>query len=179
VALSLFNLARVHQLADKHDLALACSRKSTAAVLAHAATGDIGSEMSGRAGGLIEQRAYYFVLHIANLAGRRAKNFIPRPIWAGMGLRLRNGRSTLRQERPCSKNRSGRGSPNFSTSISRQRGFWSEVQQVYEKRIWTSLPSSLRIAWNGVWKPRHFVGVRLAVMAMSWISSSDSRSMSM
>jgi hypothetical protein len=30
------------------------------------------------------------------------------------------------------------------------RGFWSEVQRVYENRICTSLPSSLRIAWNGV-----------------------------
>ena len=57
-------------------------------------------------------------------------------------------------------------------------GFWSEVQRVYENRIWTSLPSSLRIAWNGVLKPRHFLGVRLAVRMMSWISSSDTLSMS-
>ena len=64
-------------------------------------------------------------------------------------------------------------------SIFRHRGFWSEVQRVYENRIWTSLPSSLRIPWNGVLKPKHFLGVRLAVMTMSWISSSDSRSMSM
>ena len=48
-----------------------------------------------------------------------------------------------------------------------QRGFWSEVQRVYENRICTSLPSSLRIAWNGVLKPRHFLGVRLAVRTMS------------
>lgn len=47
------------------------------------------------------------------------------------------------------------------------RGFWSEVQRVYENRICTSLPSSLRIAWNGVLKPRHFLGVRLAVRMMS------------
>src|SRR5271169_5142554 len=59
------------------------------------------------------------------------------------------------------------------------RGFWSEVQRVYEKRICTSLPSSLRIAWNGVLKPRHFLGVRLAVRTMSWISSSDTLSMSL
>src|ERR1700730_19407228 len=59
------------------------------------------------------------------------------------------------------------------------RGFWREAQQVQEKRIWASLPSSLRIAWKGVLKPRHFLGVRLAVMTMSWISSSDRRSMSM
>ena len=54
----------------------------------------------------------------------------------------------------------------------------SEVQRVYENRICTSLPSSLRIAWNGVLKPRHFLGVRLAVRMMSWISSSDTLSMS-
>ena len=64
-------------------------------------------------------------------------------------------------------------------NVQRHRGFWSEVQRVYENRIWTSLPSSLRIPWNGVLKPKHFLGVRLAVMTMSWISSSDSRSMSM
>src|ERR1700682_2176383 len=58
-------------------------------------------------------------------------------------------------------------------------GFWSEAQQVHEKRIRTSLPSSLRMAWSGVWKPRHFRGVRLAVMTMSWMSPSDSRSISM
>src|SRR5271166_2508136 len=62
--------------------------------------------------------------------------------------------------------------------INRTRGFWSEVQRVYENCIWTSLPSSLRIAGNGVLKPRHFLGVRLAVRMMSWISSSDTLSMS-
>src|ERR1700680_1530488 len=49
------------------------------------------------------------------------------------------------------------------------RGFWREAQRVQEKRIWASLPSSLRIAWKGVLKPRHFLGVRLAVMAVSWV----------
>jgi hypothetical protein len=38
--------------------------------------------------------------------------------------------------------------------------------------------NSLRIAWKGVLKPRHFLGVRLAVITMSWISSSDTWSMS-
>ena len=46
------------------------------------------------------------------------------------------------------------------------------MQRVYEKRICTSLPSSLRITWNGVLKPRHFLGVRLTVRTISWISSS-------
>ena len=62
--------------------------------------------------------------------------------------------------------------------LNASRGFWSEVQRVYENCIWTSLPSSLRIAWNGVLKPRHFLGVRLAVRMMSCISSSDTLSMS-
>jgi hypothetical protein len=48
----------------------------------------------------------------------------------------------------------------------------------YANRICTSLPSSLRSAWKGVLKPRHFLGVRLVVMTMSWISSSDIWSMS-
>ena len=51
--------------------------------------------------------------------------------------------------------------------LGRGARFWSEVQRVYENRICTSLPSSLRIAWNGVLKPRHFLGVRLAVRMMS------------
>ena len=33
------------------------------------------------------------------------------------------------------------------------------MQRVYEKRICMSLPSSLRIAWNGVLKPRHFLEI--------------------
>jgi IS5 family transposase len=35
------------------------------------------------------------------------------------------------------------------------------------KRIWTSLPRSLRMAWKGVRYPRHFLGVRLYVMTIS------------
>jgi hypothetical protein len=31
----------------------------------------------------------------------------------------------------------------------RMRGFWSQVQRVYENRICTPLPSYLRIAWKG------------------------------
>jgi hypothetical protein len=36
--------------------------------------------------------------------------------------------------------------------------FWSEVQRVSENRICTSLPSSLRIAWNGVAFSRREIG---------------------
>ena len=56
---------------------------------------------------------------------------------------------------------------NFSAPRSGDPGFWNQVQRVYANRICTSLPSSLRIAWKGVLKPRHFLGVRLAVMTMS------------
>ena len=53
----------------------------------------------------------------------------------------------------------------------------SEVKG-YANRICTSLPSFFENRlWKGVLKPRHFLGVRLAVMTMSWISSSDSLSM--
>jgi hypothetical protein len=47
--------------------------------------------------------------------------------------------------------------PGASLQIVRSanhRGFWSEAQRVHEKRICTSLPRSLRMAWNGVKKPR-------------------------
>ena len=53
------------------------------------------------------------------------------------------------------------------TGVTTVPGFWNQVQQGYANRICTSLPSSLRIAWKGVLKPRHFLGVRLAVMTMS------------
>jgi hypothetical protein len=77
------------------------------------------------------------------------------------------------------------GGPSLSVKINEFSITWTHSPwilergaTVYEKRICTSLPSSLRIAWNGVLKPRHFLGVRLAVRTMSWISSSDILSMS-
>ena len=79
---------------------------------------------------------------------------------------------------PGARNLRHRGFQALGWLAELARGFWSEVQRVYENRICTSLPSSLRIAWNGVLKPRHFLGVRLAVRMMSWISSSDTLSMS-
>src|SRR5438477_8896899 len=50
------------------------------------------------------------------------------------------------------------------------REFRGEVQRDQEKRIWTSFPSSAWMAWNGVLKPRHLRGVRLAVRTISWMS---------
>jgi hypothetical protein len=44
-------------------------------------------------------------------------------------------------------------SMKFYDDPGRVRRFWREAQQVQDKRIWASLPSSLRIAW------RHFLGL--------------------
>ena len=48
--------------------AVAYSRKATAAVLAHAAPGELGERQQRDAGGLIEQRGSYFVNHVGSLA---------------------------------------------------------------------------------------------------------------
>jgi tetratricopeptide (TPR) repeat protein len=77
VALSLNDLAVTYQMAGKPDLALASSRKATAAVIAHALTGDNGSQRSDTAGGLIAQRSDYFVLHVANLAAAGRAGLYP------------------------------------------------------------------------------------------------------
>src|SRR5262249_32745557 len=55
----------------RHDAAgaLAHSRKATAGVLAYANLGDSRGPQSREGGGLIEQRASFFVNHVANLAG--------------------------------------------------------------------------------------------------------------
>jgi CHAT domain-containing protein len=115
VVQSLNNLAGAYQSAGKADLALASSRKATAAVIAHAATGDTGGQRTANAGGLIEQRADYFVLHLANLAAAGRAGLEPLPAlghegfeiaqWAGqssagaavqqMALRFASGDSAL------------------------------------------------------------------------------------
>ena len=61
--------------------------------------------------------------------------------------------------------------PNSEFFIAAEdREFRREVQRAQEKRIWTSFPSSAWMAWNGVLKPRHLRGVRLAVRTISWMS---------
>jgi Tetratricopeptide repeat/CHAT domain len=115
VAHSLNNLAVVYRSAGKPDLALAYSRKATAAVLAHAATGDAGGQHTANAGGLVEQRAEFFALHVANLAAAGRAGLEPLPAlghegfevaqWAGlsaagaavqqMALRFASGNNAL------------------------------------------------------------------------------------
>jgi tetratricopeptide (TPR) repeat protein/CHAT domain-containing protein len=79
VAASLNDLALVYRSAGKADLALAYSRRATAAVLIHTATGDTGGQRTGNAAGLIEQRAWFFVLHVANLAAAGRAGLEPLP----------------------------------------------------------------------------------------------------
>jgi tetratricopeptide (TPR) repeat protein len=77
VALSLNELAKVYRSAGKPNLALTFSRRATAAVIAHAATGDTGRQHADNAHGLIEQRAAYFVLHVANLSAAARGGIYP------------------------------------------------------------------------------------------------------
>jgi len=62
-ALSLLYVAR-----GDTDRAVDYSRKATAAVVRHAATETLGVRQQQGVGGLVEQNAGYFVLHVANLA---------------------------------------------------------------------------------------------------------------
>jgi tetratricopeptide (TPR) repeat protein len=57
--------------------ALAYSRKATAAVIAHATTETTGAQYKEGAGGLVEQRALYFVRHVANIATALQKRLEP------------------------------------------------------------------------------------------------------
>ena len=96
VATSLNSLGAVYQSQGKYaeaveptgkpDLALTFSRKATAAVIAHAATGDTGRQHADNAHGLIEQRAAYFIFHVAIRATATAGS--GRAISCGVSLRL-------------------------------------------------------------------------------------------
>lgn len=77
--LTLAHLADTYGLMGKPDLALAFSRKATSAVIAHAATGDSDSAHPNITHGLIEQRDYFFVLHVANLSAAERKGLEPSP----------------------------------------------------------------------------------------------------
>jgi len=81
-------MARCYHLAGKPDLALAYSRRATTAVIAHAATGDTGSQKTGSADGLIGQRADYFVAHVANLAAAARAQIYPPPDMGREGFEI-------------------------------------------------------------------------------------------
>jgi CHAT domain-containing protein len=88
VAQSLKNLARVYRAAGSADLALTYSRRATATVITHAATGDTGSQNTGNARGLVEQRADYFVQHVANLATAARSGLEPMPALGREGFEI-------------------------------------------------------------------------------------------
>ena len=58
------------------------------------------------------------------------------------------------------------------------RGFWSEVQRSMRSGFEYTVLAKFFEDRSGTafLKPRHFLGVRLAVRTMSWISSSDTLS---
>jgi CHAT domain-containing protein len=77
VAKTLNNLARLSASSGNSENALAYSRKASASVIAHAATETAGAQHKEGAGGLVEQRADYFVRHVANLAAAAQKRLEP------------------------------------------------------------------------------------------------------
>ena len=72
------NLATFYTRAGNHQNALAYSRKSTAAILAHAAMP--GLQQKDRPGGFVEQKSGYFVRHVANLAAAGGRGLEPKPL---------------------------------------------------------------------------------------------------
>jgi tetratricopeptide (TPR) repeat protein len=77
VALTLNKLAILSASSGNSENALAYSRKATAGVIAHAAAETIGAQHKEGAGGLVEQRAGYFVRHVANLAAAAQERIEP------------------------------------------------------------------------------------------------------
>jgi CHAT domain-containing protein/Tfp pilus assembly protein PilF len=67
VALTFRDLATVHAAAGNSKEALFYVRKATAAVIAHSATEASNSQQKSEAGGLLAQRADYFLRHVAYL----------------------------------------------------------------------------------------------------------------
>jgi CHAT domain-containing protein/Tfp pilus assembly protein PilF len=70
-------LAILSASSGNSESALVYSRKATASVIAHAAAETGGAQQKEGAGGLVEQRANYFVHHVANLAAAAQKRIEP------------------------------------------------------------------------------------------------------
>jgi len=66
-------LALLYAASGDVSRAVEYSRKATTAVVDHAATEALGVRQQQGAGGLVEQRANYFLLHVANLAAVAAR----------------------------------------------------------------------------------------------------------
>jgi tetratricopeptide (TPR) repeat protein len=77
LALSLNSLAILYNEVGNGENALSYSRKATQAVLAHAASEAGGAQQDPDSVGLVEQRAGFFRLHVANLAVAARKGIEP------------------------------------------------------------------------------------------------------
>jgi len=77
VAYTLDTLAITYRSAGEPAPALASSRRATAAVIAHALTGNTGSQKPDNAGSLTTRGANYFVNHVANLAAAAQAGIYP------------------------------------------------------------------------------------------------------
>ncbi len=73
VASHLDNLARLEAERGRTKTALAWSRQAAAAVIGHARSEAPGALQRGSSSGLVEQRASYFLRHLANLSASRAE----------------------------------------------------------------------------------------------------------
>jgi tetratricopeptide (TPR) repeat protein len=87
VAETLNSLAVVYASAGNNENALAYSRRATRVVIAHAET-EISNTHNEKSGGLVAQRAYYFRLHVANLAAAAQKGLEPAPQVGREGLEM-------------------------------------------------------------------------------------------
>ena len=88
VATTLNNLAGFDQAQGKYAEALAFSRRTSAAVIAHAAFETSAAQQAGQSGGLIEQRASYFRFHIRNLALAASHGVEPGPALGREGFEI-------------------------------------------------------------------------------------------
>ena len=77
VARNLIALSQLYAASGDTAAAVDYSRKATAAVINHATTETLAVRQQQGAGGLVEQRASYFVQHVANLAAAQGANPAP------------------------------------------------------------------------------------------------------
>jgi CHAT domain-containing protein len=88
VATTLHNLANVYQAQGNYAQALPFSRKTTAAVIAHAATEAPDAQQKHGADGLIERRANYLLGHVANLAVAARQRIEPEAVLGREALEI-------------------------------------------------------------------------------------------
>jgi CHAT domain-containing protein/Tfp pilus assembly protein PilF len=73
MAVNLDGLSQLYVAMGKHDSALIYSRRASMALIAHAMTETTSAQKTQKPGGLVEQRADYFVRHVVNLGAAARK----------------------------------------------------------------------------------------------------------